>query len=63
MNDRGRVGAANALGVNYCTLVSNVKEGQLSHKMRKAVQGFEAAEAEVEPAESPDLGSSWSVKP
>ena len=63
MNDRGRVGAANALGVNYRTLVSNVKEGQLSHKMRKAVQGFEAAEAEVEPAESPDLGSSWSVKP
>ena len=58
VNDRDRVGAAKALGVNYRTLVSNVKEGQLPHKMRKAVQGFEAAEAEVEPAESPDLGES-----
>ena len=55
VEDRGPVGAAKALGVNYRTVVANVKAGSLSRHMRRAVQEFEAG---LEPAESPDLDGS-----
>lgn len=58
VNDRGRVGAANELGVNYRTVAANLKAGSLSRRMRKAVQGFEGSEAELEPAESPEWDES-----
>ena len=52
---RGRMRAATALGVNYRTVVANVKAGSLSRHMRRAVQEFEAG---LEPPESPDLEGS-----
>ena len=54
---RGPVGAAKALGVNYRTVVANVKAGSLSRHMRRAVQEFEAR---PEPAESPNRDGSRS---
>ena len=58
VEDRGPVGAAKALAVNYRTVVANVKAGRLSRHMRTAVQRFEGLEAGPEPAESPDLDGS-----
>ena len=37
VRDRGRVGAARALGVNFRTLVGNVDSGKLSPRMRRAL--------------------------
>ena len=45
VEDRGPVRAAKALGVNYRTVVANVKAGRLSRHMRTAVQRFEVSEA------------------
>ena len=35
VNDRGRVGAANALGINYRTVAANLKAGSLCRRMRR----------------------------
>jgi hypothetical protein len=58
VEDRGPVGAAKALGVNYRTVVANLKAGRLSRHMRTAVQRFEGSEAGPEPAGSPELDGS-----
>ena len=58
VEDRGPVGAAKALGVNYRTVVANVTAGRLSRHMRTAVQRFEGSEAGPEPAGSPKLDGS-----
>ncbi len=55
VENRGWMGAATALGVNYRTLVANMKTGRISRRMRQAVQEFEAG---IEPDESPDLDGS-----
>ena len=39
VNDRAPVGAAKALGVNCCAVVTGVKAGRLSCRMRKAGAG------------------------
>ena len=46
MEARGRTAAADALGVNYRTVVANLDAGRLSRRMRTAVQRFERAESE-----------------
>ena len=51
---RGRTAAADALGVNYRTVVANLEAGRLSRRMRTAVQRFENEESEPEPAGSPE---------
>ena len=45
MEARGRTAAADALGVNYRTVVANLEAGRLSRRMRTAVQRFEREEA------------------
>ena len=51
---RGRTGAADTLGVNYCTVAANLEAGRLSRRMRTAVQRFESQESEPESAASPE---------
>ena len=54
VNDRGRTAAADALGVNYRTVVANLEASRLSRRMRTAVQRFETQESEPGPAGSPE---------
>ena len=53
---RGRTAAADALGVNYRTVVANLEADRLSRRMRTAVQRFESQESEPGPAGSPEAG-------
>ena len=39
VEDRGRMRAATALGVNYRTVVGNLEAGSLSRRMRRALAG------------------------
>ena len=54
VDDRGRVAAAEALGVNYRTVVANLEAGRLSRRMRTAVQQFEKAEPEPAGSSEPE---------